>query len=111
MIKSEIKFNITLDEERIPQAINWEATDSGIEGVKDCLATMITVWDKREKTTMRIDLWTKDMLIDDMKRFFYESLVTMADTYKRATQETELADEMKKFANEFARKSDLFHGS
>ena len=111
MIKSEIKFNVTLDEERIPQAINWEATDSGVAGVKDCLATMITVWDKQEKTTLRIDLWTKDMLIDDMKRFFYESLVTMADTYKRATQETELADDMKKFAEEFARKSDLFHGS
>jgi gliding motility-associated protein GldC len=110
MIKSEIKFNVTLDEERIPQAINWEATDSGIEGVKDCLATMITVWDKREKTTMRIDLWTKDMLIDDMKRFFYESLITMADTYKRATQETELADEMKKFAHEFAKKGNILQG-
>jgi len=110
MINSEIKFNITLDDERIPQAMNWEATDSGIEGVKPCKATMITVWDANEGTTMRIDLWTKDMLIDDMKRFFYESLVTMADTYSRATQETELADEMKKFAAEFARKGKLFHG-
>jgi len=110
MKKSEIKFNVTLDEERIPQAINWEATDSGIEGTKDCLATMITVWDKHEKTTMRIDLWTKDMLVDDMKRFFYENLVTMADTYKRATQETELADELKKFADEFARKGGVLQG-
>jgi gliding motility-associated protein GldC len=109
MKNSEIKFNITLDEERIPQTINWEATDSGIEGVKDCRATMIAVWDTREKTTMRIDLWTKDMLVDDMKRFFYENLVTMADTYKRATQENELAEDLKKFADEFAKKGNIFH--
>lgn len=108
MKTSEIKFRVTLDEEKIPQAITWEATDSGVEGEKPCKATMLTVWDATENTTLRIDLWTKDMLIDDMKRFFYESLVTMSDTYQRATQDAALAGDMKKFAEEFAKKSELF---
>jgi gliding motility-associated protein GldC len=108
MKKSEIKINISLDDEKIPQTITWEATDSGIDGSKACKATMLTVWDAAENTTLRIDLWTKDMLVDDMKRFFYESLVTMADTYQRATQDAVLAGDMKKFADEFGRKSELF---
>ena len=108
MKTSEIKFHVTLDEEKIPQTITWEATDSGIEGVKACNATMLTVWDAAENTTLRIDLWTKDMLVDDMKRFFYESLVTMADTYLRATHDAALAGDMKKFAEEFGIKSELF---
>ena len=108
MKNSEIKFHVTLDEEKIPQSIIWEATDSGIAGAKPCKATMITVWDATENTTLRIDVWTKDMLIDDMKRFFYESLMTMADTYQRATQDATLAGDMKKFADEFGRKSELF---
>lgn len=108
MKKSEIKINIALDDEKVPQTITWEATDSGIDGSKECKATMLTVWDATENTTLRIDLWTKDMLIDDMKRFFYESLVTMADTYQRATQDVVLAGDMKKFADEFGRKSELF---
>ena len=108
MKQSEIKFHVTLDEEKIPQSITWEATDSGVEGTKPCKATMLTVWDAQENTTLRIDLWTKDMLVDDMKRFFYETLVTMADTYQRATQDADLAGEMKKFAEDFGKKSELF---
>jgi gliding motility-associated protein GldC len=108
MKQSEIKFHVTLDDDKIPQSITWEATDSGVEGQKPCKATMLTVWDAQENTTLRIDLWTKDMLVDDMKRFFYETLVTMADTYQRATQDAALAVEMKKFAEDFGKKSDLF---
>jgi gliding motility-associated protein GldC len=109
MHTSEIILNVTLDDEKIPQAISWTAEGSGVEGTKDCRACMLTVWDAKERTTMRIDLWTKDMLIDDMKRFFYENLVTMAETYQRATQDDTLTDDMKRFAEEFGTKSGLFH--
>ena len=108
MKTSEIKFIVTLDDEKIPQSITWEASGSGVQGIKPCKATMLSVWDATENTTLRIDLWTKDMLIDDMKRFFYESLMTMADTYQRATQDATLAGDMKKFADEFGKRSELF---
>ena len=107
MKTSEIKFTVTLDEEKIPQTIQWEAEDSGIEGKKDCKATMLTVWDSQANTTLRIDLWTKEMLVEDMKRFFYENLMTMADTYLRATNDAVMSREMKKFADHFAKESEL----
>jgi len=61
--------------------------------------------DGAEKTALRIDLWTKEMMIDEMTDFFYQTLMTMADTYDRATQHQELVEEMKKFAHEFYHKS------
>lgn len=104
MKTSEIKFLVTLDEEKIPSRLEWEATDSGIEGRKPCNATMMSIWDPKENTTLRIDLWTKDMLVDDMKRFFYENFVTMADTYLRATNDPQLAGEIRQFAEAFGKK-------
>ena len=101
---SEIKFQIKLDKDRVPEAISWSATDSGVEGVKPCYATMMSIWDPKENTSLRIDLWTKDMLIDDMKRFFYENFMTMADTYLRATNDAEASGEIRKFAEMFGKK-------
>ena len=109
MKTSEIKFTVTLDENKLPETIQWEADDSGIEGKKDCKATMLTVWDSKDNTTLRIDLWTKEMMVDDMKRFFYENLVTMADTYLRATNDAHTSKQMKKFAEEFAKEAEVFN--
>ncbi len=39
-----------------------------------------------------------------MADFFYQTLVTMADTFNRATQQTELCAEMKTFAKDFYNK-------
>ncbi|REJ85007.1 MAG: gliding motility protein GldC [Bacteroidetes bacterium] len=108
MKKSEIKFTVTLNDELVPSKLEWEASDSGVEGKKSCNAMLLSMWDPSEKTTLRIDLWTKDMLVDDMKRFFYENMMTLADTFDRATQEHELAADMKKFAENFAGKAGLF---
>jgi gliding motility-associated protein GldC len=108
MKTSEIKFTVNLDENKVPETIQWEATDSGMDGKRDCKATMLTVWDGKENTTLRIDLWTKDMLIDDMKRFFYENLMTMAESYQRATNDSRVSKEMKKYAEQFAKETELF---
>lgn len=110
MKTSEIKFAVTLGEDKVPERIEWEATDSGLEGRRPCLATMVSIWDPKDHTTLRIDLWTKDMLVDDMKRFFYENFMTMADTYLRATNDPEVAKDVKIFAEQFGRKTGLLTG-
>lgn len=105
MKTSEIKFSVTLDENKVPAILEWEASDSGMEGKKPCLATLLSIWDPKDHTTLRIDLWTKDMLVDDMKRFFYENFMTMADTYQRATNDAEMVKFIRKFGEEFGKKS------
>lgn len=101
MKTSTISIDVQLNDEKVPEAIFWRASDSTLEDVQKAKALMLAFWDGAEKTALRIDLWTKDMMIDEMTDFFYQTLVTMADTYHRATQHDELVENMKKFANEF----------
>lgn len=101
MQQSTITIKVALDENRVPQAITWDATENDTETPKQAKAMVISFWDGAEKTALRVDLWTKDMMVDEMADFYYQIFMTMADTYRRATQHEELADQMKKFAHEF----------
>ncbi len=56
---------------------------------------------------MRIDLWTKDMPVDEMKIFFHQTLVAMAATFHRATGDEKMTDTMKDFCEYFAEKLEL----
>ena len=61
-------------------------------GVNDAEAKafLLSVWDHETKNALRIDLWTKDMPVDDMKMFFYQTLLAMSDTFMRATQDEKM---------------------
>ena len=65
---------------------------------------MIAFWDGADKTALRIDLWTKEMMVDEMADFYYQNMMGMADTYLRATNQKELVEEMKTFAKDFYKK-------
>ncbi|MFN7098790.1 MAG: gliding motility protein GldC [Flavobacterium sp.] len=106
---SEIKFQIELDENRVPEKLTWSAADGGVEQ-EDTKAIMLSIWDSKTKESMRIDLWTKDMPVDEMKIFFHQTLVAMADTFKRATNDEKMADTMKDFCDYFAEKLELVSG-
>jgi gliding motility-associated protein GldC len=105
-INSEIKFNIELDENRVPEKLTWSAQDGGVQA-EEAKAIMLSIWDSKAKETMRIDLWTKDMPVDEMKIFFHQTLVAMSDTFKRATDDEKMADTMKDFCDYFAEKLEL----
>src|SRR5688572_31790999 len=104
MNKSTITIDIQLDDNRVPQNIAWNASDTSIENAQKAKAMMLSFWDGAEKTALRIDLWTKDMMVDEMADFFYQTMMTMADTYGRATNHKEMVGEMKKFAQDFYQK-------
>ncbi|MBP6411759.1 gliding motility protein GldC [Flavobacterium sp. 123] len=103
---SEIKFLVALDENRVPEKLMWSAQDGGVEQ-EEAKAIMLSIWDSKVKETMRIDLWTKDMPVDEMKIFFHQTLVAMSDTFKRATNDEKMADTMKDFCDYFAEKLEL----
>lgn len=105
MKKSEIIFTVSLDENNLPEKIDWKATDANEESTSK--SVMISLWDAQENNTLRIDLWTKDMIVDDMKQFYHQSLLSMADTFERATGEAEISKELRGFAQHFAEKMNL----
>lgn len=104
MAKSNIVIGVELDENRIPQTIEWSATDSTAANPQPAKAVMLSLWDGAEKTALRIDLWTQKMMVDEMGDFYYQTFMTMADTFARATRQTELVNDIKKFAQEFYQK-------
>jgi gliding motility-associated protein GldC len=103
-MKSSIEIQVELDENRVPCNIEWKASDSTIERPQTAKAMMLSFWDGAEKTALRIDLWTQKMMVDEMADFYYQTLMTMADTYERATRQKELVEEMKKSARDFYQK-------
>ena len=103
---SEIKFLVELDENRVPEKLFWTAEDGGV-ALSETKAFMLNVWDSKAKESMRIDLWTKDMPVDEMKIFFHQTLVSMAETFKRATNDEKMSDTMLDFCDYFAEKLDL----
>ncbi|MEO8533838.1 MAG: gliding motility protein GldC [Flavobacterium sp.] len=105
-VNSEIRFNIELDENRVPEKLTWSAQDGGVQA-EEAKAIMLSIWDSKAKETMRIDLWTKDMPVDEMKIFFHQTLVAMSDTFKRATDDEKMSDTMKDFCDYFAEKLEL----
>jgi gliding motility-associated protein GldC len=104
MAKSSIVIDVELDDQRIPNKIEWNASDSTMEKAQQAKAVMLSLWDGAEKTALRIDLWTQKMMVDEMADFYYQTYMTMADTYERATRQTDLVNEMRQFAKEFYRK-------
>ena len=104
MPKSSIVINVELDNGRVPQKIDWSASESTVENPQEAKAFLLSLWDGAEKTALRIDLWTGKMMVDEMADFYYQTIMTMADTFDRATKNTELVSDMKNFAKQFHEK-------
>ena len=98
---SSIIIDVHTDENKIPDLIAWNATDTTIDNAQKAKAMMLSFWDGAEKTALRIDLWTKDMMVDEMADFFFQTMMTMADTYGRATNDKDAVEEIKKFSQDF----------
>ena len=97
MKRSEIKFTVELDENNLPQNIHWEASDANESSA--CKSMMVALWDSKENNTLRIDLWTKDMMVDEMKKFYVQNIMTLTDTYLKATGDEVTAQKVKSTMN------------
>ena len=101
---STITIDVALDNKKIPEKITWNATQSNSPEKQAAKAMMVSFWDGKEKAALRIDLWTKEMMVDEMGDFFYQTLMTMADTLERSTHQHELVHDLKNFATDFYKK-------
>ena len=103
---SEITLKVTLDANRVPEKLHWSAQDGGIEN-EEAKAMLLSVWDSRNRESLKIDLWTKDMPVEEMKLFFHQTLLSLSDTFMRATQDERMTATMKDFCAYFAEKLEL----
>lgn len=104
MRTTNININVELDDNHVPEKITWNAEDGGIKN-EETKATMVSVWDDKAKEALRIDLWTKDMPVDQMKMFLHQILVSLGQTYQTATGEEDVAQWLRETAETFAEKA------
>lgn len=103
---SEISIKVGLDENNLPIAMKWSAEDGNIENA-NAKACLLSLWDAKENNTMKIDLWVKDMSVEEMKQFFHQSLLSMADTFERATGEKNITEDLRDYCYHFADKMNI----
>ena len=104
--RSKITLTVGLDENRVPEELHWSAEDGGISN-EEAKAMLLSVWDSKHKESLKIDLWTKDMPVDEMKIFFHQTLVSLSETFMKATQDEKMTATMKDFCAYFAEKLEL----
>ena len=94
MKKSTISFTVELDAQNVPERILWDATDKPDPGLSNTKSISVALWDHTQQNTLRIDLWTKDMPVDDMKRFHVECLGGIAQSILSSTGDELMANEI-----------------
>lgn len=102
----EINIKVGLDENRVPTTIHWTASDGNIHQAP-AKALLLSLWDAKAKETLQVQLWTKEMTVDEMKQFFHQTLLYMADTFERATSDEKMALTMRDFCDYFAEKLEI----
>jgi gliding motility-associated protein GldC len=102
MKKEQITFDIELDDNNVPEKLHWTATQNKKNA--EAKAIIISVWDAAEQSAMRIDLWNKEMQVDEMKQFVHQTILTLADSFERATNEHAMAATMRDFCEYYAEK-------
>ncbi len=105
---SEITIKVGLDENNMPIAMDWAASDNPAGKTPQAVKGMLlSLFSERQKETLKIDLWTKDMQVQEMDRFVYQTLRGMADSYFKATQNKEMANAMQQFVFYFGQQTNI----
>lgn len=105
--QKDVKITVELNKDDVPTNIVWSADDMQGATHAHCRAMLLSLWDNDTKDTLKLDLWTDKMTIDEMKIFFHQTLVTMADTFKRSTDEQAMYGDMMDFCDYFAEKMNI----
>ncbi|MCX7728483.1 MAG: gliding motility protein GldC [Bacteroidia bacterium] len=105
MASQQIIIEINTDEKHIPENIQWQAPQIMEKG--ECKSIALALWDSKENNTLRMDVWTKDMTTDEMKKFLLQNIITLCDTYEKATSDQVLSDKIKQIIIHIAKEEKI----
>ncbi len=103
MAENKIEIDVITDENHIPTEINWTSQNEKIKG-KSAKAMTLVFWDDESASTMNMDLWTKEMSVEEMRHFICQSMMLLADTFERATNDKAHAEAVRGFTTELAKR-------
>ncbi len=103
---SEISIKVGLNENNLPIGMKWTAEDGNMNDAP-AKAMLLSLWDPKEMSAMKIDLWTKDMSVEEMKQFFHQTLLTLSETFEKATGEHAICEDLRDYCYHFAEKMQI----
>ncbi len=103
MRESDINLKVILDDDNIPDKIYWDATDKDFEGPAETKSFSLSIWDDENQSTLRIDLWNKEMPVDEMKRFYVDCLGGLAQSVLNSTGDEFMSAAMNRLCEKFVK--------
>lgn len=101
MKTAKLLLHINLDVNNLPEKLAFETDDDDAIAPTEVKAFLLSLWNKADNQTLKVDLWTKDMQVDEMAFFYYQTLMSMADTFEKSTGQKNTCDTMRTFAKSF----------
>ena len=102
--KSKLNINFELDINQVPEKISWESINDDQKTSNTAKASFLSFWDEKQLNTMSLDLWTKEMSVEEMSKFYFQQFMNMADSFEKATNEDQMALAIRDFAEFFGEK-------
>ncbi|MFT6245332.1 MAG: gliding motility-associated protein GldC [Salibacteraceae bacterium] len=103
---SKVTIDVGLNANNLPVQMKWTAPDGSVQD-SPAKAMLLSLWDAEQNNTMKIDLWTKDMSVEEMKQFFHQTLLTLSDSFEKATGEQKICEDLRDFCYHFAEKMNI----
>ena len=104
--KERLTIDVSMDDNLIPESIEWKSSQEN-KPSQTASAALIYFWDAKKNETFNLDLWTKEMSIEEMNKMMFQTLMTLANTYERATSEDQMANAMRDFGQFFGERTEI----
>ena len=105
-MKQTLKFEVKLDENNLPNSIKMLGEKASKSSI-DLKALMIGAWDAKRKETLRVDIWTKDMPVNDMFIMYHQNMMGMATSLEKSTGQNKLANALRDYCEFFAKETKI----
>lgn len=106
--KTMIEIEVGLNEDHLPESLRWRAEDNPDHNdYTECKAMSLAVFDKESEDTLKIDLWTTELHVEEMDRFIFQTLRSITDTYYKSTYNEKLANDMQNFVTYFGEQTGI----
>ena len=104
--KERLTIDVSMDDNLIPESIEWKSSQEN-KPSQTASAALIYFWDAKKNETFNLDLWTKEMSVEEMNKMMFQTLMTLANTYERATNEDQMANAMRDFGQFFGERTEI----
>ena len=105
--KEKFSIDVLMDENLIPEDLQWNSPQGKGQSEKASQSALIYLWNAQKNETFSLDLWTKKMSIEEMNKMMFQTIMTLANSYEKATSEDQLANAMRDFGEFFGEKTEI----